>query len=79
MRAIYIITESLVNETWFNTVVYGAVKHNIIITCKCKIEINLNFWNKLFMFISSDSCHKKMLSESMNIPLSVQKFISKYL
>ena len=32
------------------------------ITCKGKIGINWNFGNNIFFLISSDSCHKKMLS-----------------
>ena len=34
-----------------------------------KIGINLNFGSKLCLFKSSDSYHKKMLLESLNIPL----------
>ena len=40
-------------------------------SCKCKWEVNWNFENKLFfvyLFISTDSCLKRML-ESLNIPL----------
>ena len=29
----------------------------------------------LFLFLSSDSCHKKMLLESVNIPLSNYRFM----
>ena len=67
MRAIF--TESLVHKTLFNTVVYGSNETHIIIhlTWKCKIAINWNFGNKLFWFISSDSCHKKMLWKSVTI------------
>ena len=32
--------------------------------------MNWNFENRLFLFISSDSCHKMMLLESLNIPLT---------
>ena len=30
----------------------------------------LNFGNKLFWFVSSDLCHKKILRKSLNIPLN---------
>ena len=49
------------------------------ITWKRKIGINWNFGNKLFLFISSDSCHKKMLLESLNIPLIFFFFLSRQL
>ena len=71
MRAIF--TESLVHKTLFNTVVYGSSETRIsCITWKHKIGINWNFGNKLFVLISSDSCYKKMLLESGNIPLSAE-------
>ena len=70
MRAIF--TESLVPETLFNTVVYGSNEYTqSCITWKREIGINWNFGNKLFLFISSDSCHKKMLLESLTIPLTL--------
>ena len=46
--------------------------HKSCITWKGKIGINWNFGNRPFWFISSDSCQKKMLLESVNIPLSDQ-------
>ena len=46
--------------------------HSTCLSCKRKIGINWNFGNKLFMFLSSDSCHKNMLFGSLNIPLSTQ-------
>ena len=68
MRVIF--TKSLVHETLFNTVVYGSSETHIIMHCwKRKMGINWNFGNKLFWFTSSDSCHKKMLWKSLNIPL----------
>ena len=49
----------------------GAMNHTYksCITWKRKIKINWNFGNKLFLFISSDSCHKMILLESLIIPL----------
>ena len=45
----------------------------------CKIGINWNFGNKLLLFLSSDSYHKKMMLESLNIPLTfLSNFIPKY-
>ena len=35
------------------------------------------FGSKLCLFISSDSCHKKMLLESLNIPLKEVQFLIK--
>ena len=68
MRAIF--TESLVHNALFNTVVYGSNETHIIMhNLKGKIGINWNFGNKLFLFISFDSYHKKLLLE-MNIPLT---------
>ena len=48
----------------------GVMKHTCI-TWKCEIGINLNFGNKLIWFVSSDSCHKKILQKSLNIPLTI--------
>ena len=63
--------KNLVHETLFNTVVYGAMNHTqSCITWKLKIKINWNFGNKLFLFISSDSCHKIILLEWLTISLS---------
>ena len=56
-----IIQHSILWEQW-NT-------HNHALTWKRKIGINWNVGNKLFVFISSDPCHKKMSLESLNIPL----------
>ena len=50
----------------FYTVYRAVPMHD----CKWKIRINRNFGNNLFFLISSDTCHKKMLLESLNIPLS---------
>ena len=44
----------------------GQCKQSCII-CKRKIRINCNFGNTLFLLISSDLSHKKVLLESMNI------------
>ena len=71
MRAIF--TESLVHETLFNTVVYGSnethiIMHNLIMQNRNQLK----FWKSVFFwFISSGSCYKKMLLESLNIPLSI--------
>ena len=47
----------------------GAMKHTkSCTTWKCKIGINWNVGNMLFVFISSDSCNKMMLLESLNTP-----------
>ena len=46
-----------------------TITHNL---GNLKLKINLNFANNLLFFsllLSSDSCHKKMLLESQNIPL----------
>ena len=45
------------------------------ITCrpKCKIGINWNFRSNFFMLISFDSCHKKILLESLTIPLALKE------
>ena len=52
-------------------IVYGSTEtHKSCKTWKCKIGINWNFGNKLLLFISSDSCHKKALLKSLNIPLN---------
>ena len=51
-------SQKVVHKTLFNTEVYGSESTEIL-----EME--------LFLFISSDSCHKKMLLESLNIPLSV--------
>ena len=70
-----IFTESLVHNTLFNTVVYGSNETNIIM-------YNLKTWNfmesteileiSFFLYISSDLCHKKVLLQSLNIPLKVK-------
>ena len=39
--------------------------------------INRSFRNNLFLLISSDLCHKKMLLESLTIPLSVFRKFNK--
>ena len=39
------------------------------ITCKQNTGINWNFGNSLFLLIYSNFCHKKMLLESLTIPL----------
>ena len=58
------------NHNLFNTVVYAAMKHNIIM----HNFVNVENWNQLEVwkqpFFSSDLCYKKMLLESLNIPLS---------
>ena len=65
------LQKSLVHKILFNTVVYGSNESHIIMhNLKCKIGINWNFGNKLFLFISSDSCHKMILLESLTIPLN---------
>ena len=44
------------------------------LTCKRKIGIvkleSTEILEVSFLFVSSDSCHKKMLLESLNVPLS---------
>ena len=53
------------------TVVYDSNETHIIMhNLKHTIWIDWNFGNKLLLFISSDSCHKKRLLESINILLS---------
>ena len=47
------------------------------ITCKHKIGINWNCGNKLFMFMFSDSCHKKALLKSLTNPLSCTRVFAK--
>ena len=60
MRATF--TESLVHKILFNTVVYGNNEtHKIMRNWKTYNLNQLKFGNKLFLLISSDSCHKKML------------------
>ena len=73
MRAIF--TESLVHENLFNTVVYGSNETHIIMHKleNVKLESTEILDLSFFLFISSDSCHKNMLLESLNIPLSYLK------
>ena len=82
MRATF--TESLVHETLFNhnslwEQCPGAMKH--IIMHNSLENVNLESTEILetsfFMFLSSDSCHKKMLLESLNIPLKAYSAISR--
>ena len=68
MRAI--CTESLVHENLFNPVVYGSNETHIIMhNLKTWNWNQLKFGNKLFWFVSSDSCHIKILRKSLNILL----------
>ena len=75
MRAIF--TESLVHKTLFNTVVYGSSETHIIVhnLKNVKLEATEILEINFFSFISSDSCHKKMLLESVNIPLILKGLI----
>ena len=41
------------------------------ITCKRQIKMNWNFGNNPCLSLSSNFCHKKMLIESLTIPLSL--------
>ena len=54
------------------SIINGSNETHIIVhnSKTYKIGINWNFGNKLFLFTSSHSCHKKMLLEPLTIPLS---------
>ena len=77
MRAIF--RKRLVHETSFNTVIYREMKCNIIMhTLKYvkmeSTEILEIISNILFMCKSSNSRHKEMLLESLNIPYRKKKY-----
>ena len=40
------------------------------------MRINWNFWNNIFLLISFDLCDKKVLLESLNIPLRCLKTLA---
>ncbi len=40
------------------------------ITLKCNLQIDWKFGNKLILSISSEQCHKNIISESRNGPLN---------
>ena len=66
------------SENFFNKVVYGAVPMYIILyNFKRKIRITKNFRNNIFQLISSDIYHKKMLLQSLNIPLILSELWGK--
>ena len=50
--------------------------HIIMHNLKTQNRNQLKFWKWAFyfLFISSDTCHKKMLSESRNIPLNIKGY-----